>query len=76
MVNSEGCINPSNTGLPPDATFCKKDYRQTGVSVSYAFSLGVEGKVARVAGQQRIVVETDGLLTTVYIPSAFLKILD
>lgn len=35
---------------------------------------GVEGKVARVAGQQRVVVEIEGvcLITTAYIPSAFL----
>ncbi len=36
---------------------------------------GVEGKVARVAGQQRVVVEIEGvcLITTAYIPSAFLE---
>lgn len=37
--------------------------------------IGVEGKVARVAGQQRVVVEIEGvcLVTTAYIPSAFLE---
>lgn len=35
---------------------------------------GVEGRVARVSGQQRVVVEIEGvcLVTTAYIPSAFL----
>ena len=35
---------------------------------------GVEGRVARVAGQQRVIVELDGicLIATAYIPSAFL----
>lgn len=35
---------------------------------------GVEGRVARVSGQQRVVVEIEGvcLITTAYIPSAFL----
>lgn len=36
---------------------------------------GVEGRVARVTGQQRVVVELDGLclFATAYIPTAFLK---
>ena len=36
---------------------------------------GVEGKVARIAGQQRVVVEIDniGLVTTAYIPTAFIS---
>ena len=36
--------------------------------------LGVEGRVARVSGQQRVVVEIDGLcaIATAYIPTAFL----
>ena len=35
---------------------------------------GVEGRVARVAGQQRVIVELDGLclIATAYIPTAFL----
>ena len=35
---------------------------------------GVEGKVARVAGQQRVIVEVSGLcmIATAYIPSAFI----
>ncbi|NPD91743.1 UpxY family transcription antiterminator [Xylanibacter muris] len=39
---------------------------------------GVEGKVARVAGQQRVIIELEGLclIATAYIPSAFLKPLD
>lgn len=39
---------------------------------------GVVGRVARVAGQQRVVVELDGLCTivTAYIPSAFLEIVN
>lgn len=37
---------------------------------------GIEGRVARVAGQQRVVVEIEGVCTivTAYIPSAFLEI--
>lgn len=36
---------------------------------------GVEGRVARVSGQQRVVVEIEGvcLITTAYIPSAFIE---
>ena len=36
---------------------------------------GVEGKVARVSGQQRVVVEIQGLclIATAYIPSAFIE---
>ena len=36
---------------------------------------GIVGREARVAGQQRVVVELDGIcmVTTVYIPSAFIK---
>lgn len=36
---------------------------------------GIEGKVARVAGQQRVVVEVKGvcLISTAYIPSAFIE---
>ena len=39
---------------------------------------GVEGKVARVAGQQRVVVSLTmiGLISTAYIPTAFLQKLD
>jgi transcription antitermination factor NusG len=37
---------------------------------------GVEGRVARVAGQQRVVISlTDvGLVSTAYIPTAFLRV--
>ena len=36
---------------------------------------GVEGRVARVAGQQRVIVTLSkiGLISTAYIPTAFLK---
>ena len=36
---------------------------------------GVEGRVARVSGQQRVVVEVEGvcLISTAYIPSAFIE---
>lgn len=36
---------------------------------------GVEGRVARVSGQQRVVVEIEGvcIITTAYIPSAFIE---
>lgn len=36
---------------------------------------GVEGRVARVAGQQRVVVEIEGicLISTAYIPNAFIE---
>ncbi|MCH5311624.1 MAG: UpxY family transcription antiterminator [Prevotella sp.] len=39
---------------------------------------GVEGKVARVSGQQRVIVtiSTVGLVSTAYIPTAFLQIMD
>lgn len=39
---------------------------------------GVEGKVARVAGQQRVVVELHGLclIATAYIPTAFITAID
>ena len=36
---------------------------------------GIEGRVARVAGQQRVVVEIEGvcLVSTAYVPSAFIR---
>ena len=36
---------------------------------------GVVGKVARVAGQQRVVVEVEGvcLVSTAYVPTAFIE---
>ena len=39
---------------------------------------GVEGRVARIAGQQRVVVSLSkiGLISTAYIPTAFLEILE
>ena len=39
---------------------------------------GVEGKVARVAGQQRVVISLSniGLISTAYIPTAFLRRID
>lgn len=39
---------------------------------------GVEGRVARVCGQQRVVVSLSavGLVSTAYIPSAFLQVID
>lgn len=39
---------------------------------------GVVGKVARVAGQQRVIVELCGLcmVATAYIPSAFIELLE
>lgn len=39
---------------------------------------GVEGKVARVAGQQRVVLTLSqiGLVSTAYVPSAFLQIIE
>ena len=39
---------------------------------------GVEGKVARYHGQQRVAVVIDGLMTvaTAYIPNAFLRFMD
>ena len=37
---------------------------------------GVEGRVARVSGQQRVVISLSniGLISTAYIPTAFLKV--
>lgn len=39
---------------------------------------GVEGKVARIQGQQRVVVSLSkiGLISTAYIPSAFLQVIE
>ncbi len=39
---------------------------------------GVEGKVARVSGQQRVIVSITnvGLVSTAYVPSAFIMIID
>ena len=39
---------------------------------------GVEGKVARVQGQQRVIVTISnvGLIATAYVPSAFLQIIE
>ena len=39
---------------------------------------GVEGRVARVSGQQRVVVSISnvGLVSTAYIPTAFIQIMD
>jgi len=36
---------------------------------------GVEGRVARVAGQQRVIVNLSqvGLISTAYIPTAFIE---
>lgn len=37
---------------------------------------GVVGRVARVAGEQRVVVEVEGvcLVSTVYVPTAFIEL--
>lgn len=45
------------------------------VRVSEGLFSGVEGRVARVAGQQRVVIQLTGigLVTTAYIPTAFLE---
>ena len=39
---------------------------------------GVEGRVARVSGQQRVIVKLTnvGLISTAYIPTAFIQILE
>ena len=39
---------------------------------------GVEGIVARVAGQQRVVISLSiiGMISTAYIPTAFLQIIE
>jgi transcription antitermination factor NusG len=39
---------------------------------------GIEGRVARVAGQQRVVISLSniGLISTAYIPTAFLRLID
>jgi transcription antitermination factor NusG len=39
---------------------------------------GVRGKVARICGQQRVVVNLEGvcMVATAYIPSAFIQIID
>lgn len=45
------------------------------VRVTEGVFCGVEGRVARVAGQQRVVLEVTGigLVTTAYVPTAFLE---
>lgn len=47
------------------------------VRVTQGTFAGVEGRVIRVSGQQRVVVEIDGLcaVATAYIPNAFIEIL-
>lgn len=39
---------------------------------------GVEGKVARVSGQQRVIVTITnvGLVSTAYVPTAFIQIIE
>ena len=46
------------------------------VRITNGAFIGIEGRVARVAGQQRVIVEVEGLcaIATAYIPSAFLEI--
>lgn len=48
------------------------------VEITEGEFIGIKGRVARVSGQQRVIVEVEGLcmIATAYIPSAFLKILD
>lgn len=48
------------------------------VRVIYGLFKGVEGKVARVSGQQRVVLSLSniGLISTAYIPTAFIKPID
>ena len=45
------------------------------VMVTDGLFKGVEGKVARVAGQQRVIVSLSkiGLISTAYIPTAFIE---
>jgi hypothetical protein len=40
--------------------------------------MGVQGKVARVSGQQRVIITLSqfGLISTAYIPSAFIEKVD
>ncbi|MCH5310830.1 MAG: UpxY family transcription antiterminator [Prevotella sp.] len=48
------------------------------VRVTDGIFKGVEGKVARVSGQQRVIVALSnvGLVSTAYVPTAFLEIID
>lgn len=57
-----------------DQTRCHYKSGDT-VEVTGGAFVGCRGRVARVAGQQRVVVEIDGLciVATAYIPSAFIK---
>lgn len=57
-----------------DQTRCHYKSGDT-VEVTDGAFVGCRGRVARVAGQQRVVVEIDGLciVATAYIPSAFIK---
>lgn len=47
------------------------------VRITNGTFIGVEGRVARVSGQQRVVVEIEGLcsIATAYIPTAFLEVI-
>lgn len=48
------------------------------VKVNYGLFKGVEGRVARVSGQQRVVITLTqvGLVSTAYIPTAFLQVVN
>ena len=48
------------------------------VRVTEGLFKGVEGRVARVAGQQRVIVSLSqiGIVSTAYIPTAFLQVID
>ena len=70
MENREGGMNPSGTGLTPDATLCNKDYTQTGVSVRYTFDPDKQWYVLR-ASYGREIKAYDYLLSigvVAYLP--------
>jgi len=70
------CDSSSDTILVPD-TISKFSQGQKVRIVEGEFA-GIEGRVARWHGQQRVAVIIDGLCTmaTAYVPSSFLKLMD
>ncbi len=60
-----------------DETQCHFKGGET-VKITEGLFKGVEGRVARVSGQQRVIVSLTqvGLISTAYIPTAFIKLLE
>lgn len=75
MLNFIHTVNTANEHLKVVNTKNCHYKSDEKVRVIMGCFAGVEGKVARVAGQQRVIVEIDGLcaIATAYMPSAFLE---